>query len=155
MSPKIKHQHRIEGINSRLDGIQDAILDVKLKHVLKWTQQRMQNAGLYNQHLSGIDELETPRVRSGVTHNFHLYVIKAEHRNELKVFLQNQGIETALHYPAPLPFLEAYAYLGHQVSDFPVVAENAHKILSLPMFPELQEEQIRYVSEQIKSFYRS
>lgn len=150
----IKHQHEIEGINSRLDGLQAAILSVKLCHIHKWTEQRIKNAKLYDSLLCNIDGLRIPKVRPNTKHTYHLYVILAEKRDELQDFLKQIGIETAIHYPKILPNLNAYKYLKHQKEDFPVANTYQEKILSLPMFPELTEEQINYTCHAIKEFYK-
>lgn len=149
----IKHQHKMEGINSRMDGLQAAILTAKLPHILQWTKQRIQNAALYDKYLAGIEEVETPKVRPNSRHTYHLYVIKAQRRDELMAYLKENGIETAIHYPTPLPNLPAYAHLGTQPSDFPVATEHQQLILSLPMYPELEEKAIAYTAKVIRSFY--
>ena len=149
----IKHQHTIEGINSRLDGLQASILSAKLPHILDWTKMRQTNASYYNQVLSDIDEVCLPKVRPHTTHTYHLYVVRVQRRNELADFLKLKGIETAIHYPTPLPFLEAYQYLGHNKNDFPVSEAYQHQILSLPLYPELTKEMMDFVSNTIKEFF--
>lgn len=149
----IKHEHEIEGINSRMDGLQAAVLTAKLPYILKWTEQRIHNASLYDQYLADIKEIAIPIVRPDSKHTYHLYVIRAQRRNELMAYLKEKGVETAIHYPTPLPNLPAYAYLGTKPSDFPVATKLQHEILSLPMYPELTEEQIRFVAQTIKAFY--
>lgn len=148
-----KHEHEIEGINSRLDGIQAAVLNVKLPHILKWTEQRIQNAELYDQYLSGIDGIDLPKVRKDTKHTFHLYVIRAQKRDELAEFLSEKGISNAIHYPRILPNLPAYDYLNKSANDFPVASKYEEEILSIPMYPELTGVMIKYVAEQIKEFY--
>ena len=149
----IKHQHTIEGINSRLDGLQAAILSAKLPHILQWTEMRQKNAAYYDLVLANIDEITLPTVRPHSTHTYHLYVVRVQRRDELAEYLKSKGIETAIHYPTPLPFLEAYKYLGHVNNDFPVSEAYQHQILSLPMYPELTTEMMNYVSSTIKEFY--
>ncbi len=149
-----KHEHEMEGINSRLDGIQAAVLNVKLPHILKWTEQRNQNAQLYNQYLSGIDEIDLPKVRNNTKHTFHLYVIRAQRRDELAEYLDEKGISNAIHYPRILPNLQAYDYLHHSCTDFPIANKYERQILSLPMYPELRKDQIKYVSETLINFFR-
>lgn len=149
-----KHQHQLEGINSRMDGIQAAILSAKLQHILKWTEQRITNAALYQKHLSGISEIVLPNIRSNSKHTFHLYVIRAKNRDGLMDYLKKNEIETAIHYPTPLPLLPAYHYLGKTNIDFPVSDKLAKEILSLPMYPELNEEKIVYIANSIKAFYK-
>ncbi len=149
----VKHQHEMEGINSRLDGMHAAILSVKLPHIKKWNQQRFQNANYLIEILAGINEIETPKIRRNSSHIFHLFVIKANLRDELQGFLKENGIETAVHYPTPLPLLPAYKYLNQSEKNFPVTSTNQKKILSLPMFPEMSKEQMDYVAEVIRKFY--
>lgn len=149
----IKHQHQIEGINSRLDGLQAAILNVKLPHLDNWTEQRIANAKLYDVALGKINRIKLPKVRPQSRHTFHLYVILAERRDELAAFLKTKGIETAIHYPTPLPFLPAYKHLKHLKEDFPVAAAYQDQILSLPMYPELSRESIEYIATSISEFY--
>lgn len=148
-----KHQHQIEGINSRLDGLQAAILSAKLPHLPKWTEQRIANAAYYNKVLAGVQEIELPQTRQNSKHSFHLYVIRTKQRDALANFLKEKGIETAVHYPVPLPFMDAYNYLNCSAADFPVVDAFKDEILSLPMYPELTEEQMNYVADCIKLFF--
>ena len=149
----IKHKHEIEGINSRLDGLQAAILSIKLKYIMEWNEKRLQNALLYNDYLSNMEMIETPKIHPDVKHVFHLYVIRTGFRNELTEFLKGNGVSTGIHYPTALPFLEAYRYLGHKPDDFPIAYQYMGDILSLPMFPELTEEQIKFVVSKINEFY--
>ena len=150
-----KPDHRMEGINSRLDTLQAAILSAKLPNILQWTDSRIRNAGLYNQHLKDIPEIYLPKMRPASKHSYHLYVIRAQRRDELMNYLKEQGIETAIHYPVALPNLPAYKYLGHSPSDFPVATRLQNEILSIPMYPELTEPMVVYIAEKIRSFYSS
>ena len=150
----VKHQHQVEGINSRLDTIQAAILNAKLPYILNWTAQRIKNADYYDTILAAIPEIELPKVRSNTVHSYHLYVIKAQKRDELAHYLKINGIDTAVHYPTPLPLLPAYEYLKKTAQDFPVAEANRPKLLSLPMFPELSRLQQDHVFETIASFYK-
>lgn len=150
-----KHQHQIEGINSRLDGMQAAILSAKLPFILDWTERRIKNAELYNYHLKSIESVITPAVRTQSKHTFHLYVIRAKKRNELLNFLKENEIEAFIHYPAPLPALPCYDYLGYKPTiDFPVAMACQSEILSIPLFPEMTEEMIAFVATTIRSFYK-
>jgi len=151
----VKHAHRIEGINSRLDGMQAAILSVKLNHLPGWTENRRRNAALYNALLKDIPQVKLPVERADCKHTYHLYVIRAEQRNELMAHLTAMGIDSMLHYPTILPLLEAYRYLGHAPSDFPVGYAYQQQILSLPMFPEMTEDEVRTVAENVREFYRA
>jgi dTDP-4-amino-4,6-dideoxygalactose transaminase len=149
-----KPDHRIEGINSRLDALQAAILSAKLPYILKWTDARIANASLYDRCLSDIQGISLPKLRPESKHSYHLYVIRAERREGLMQYLKEKDIETVIHYPVALPNLPAYRYLGHQPSDFPVASRLQAEILSLPMYPELSAEMIEYIAGTIKSFYR-
>ena len=148
-----KGDHKIEGINSRLDGLQAAILSVKLPHLAGWTKARQKIAGKYNSLLEGISGIKTPQVTEGCTHVYHLYVIRSENRDALREYLKNQSVDTVLNYPKALPFYPAYDYLGHQPSDFPHAHANQSRILSLPIYPEMSEEKIVYVSDAIREYY--
>ena len=136
-----------------MDGLQAAILSAKLPYILEWTEKRQSNAGYYNRMLSSIPQITLPTVRPQTNHAYHLYVVRAERRDELAAYLKSKGIETSVHYPVPLPFLDAYKYLGHQPGDFPVANKYRHQILSLPMYAELTEEMMGYVDTTIKEFY--
>ncbi|OSZ82164.1 erythromycin biosynthesis sensory transduction protein eryC1 [Chitinophagaceae bacterium IBVUCB1] len=148
-----KHKHEIEGINSRLDGLQAAILTAKLPYILQWTEQRINNAQLYARHLAGINQIVVPTIRPDSKHTFHLYVIRAKERDRLQHFLKEKGIETAIHYPTALPNLQAYRYLGKTPNNFPIATQYQSEILSLPMYPELTEDSIIYIANTIKEFY--
>lgn len=150
-----KHQHEMEGINSRLDGMQAAILNAKLPHILNWTGNRIANAAIYDNLLKEVSEIEIPIVRNDVKHSYHLYVIKSERRDELAKYLNENGIDTAIHYPIALHNMNAYKYLNYTREDFPVASYNEDKILSLPMFPELTKEQITHVANTIAAFFKN
>lgn len=149
-----KHQHQIEGVNSRMDGIQAAVLNVKLPHILNWTNNRISNADLYDRYLSDIAEITLPARRKDTKHTFHLYVIRTQNRDALASHLASLGIETAVHYPTSLHNLPAYVYLGHKADDFPISNTYQSEILSLPMYPELSEKHIEFVANSIKSFFK-
>lgn len=146
-----KYDHEIEGVNSRLDGLQAAILEAKLKHLPAWTEARRRNAYTYNMHLASTG-LITPLEIADVTAVYHLYVVRvpADSRGKFQEHLQSKGVSTGIHYPIALPNLLAYAYLGHSESDFPEATKASREIVSLPMFPELTESQIEYIAEAIK-----
>jgi len=150
-----KHEHDIEGINSRLDGLQAAVLKVKLAYIDRWNKARREHALTYNELLSECRSVKCPKIRPDADHIFHLYVIRAKKRDELMSYLGTRGVSTGIHYPTALPFLTAYKHLGHTPSDFPVAYRCQSEILSLPMFPELSPEQIEWVTKSIKEFYRS
>ncbi len=148
-----KHEHEIEGINSRLDGLQAAILSVKLRYIHQWNRQRLEHAQLYSELLADLEDIVLPRVRPECTHIFHLFVIRTPQRDELQRYLAENGIDTQIHYPRALPFVPAYRHLGHRPDDFPVAWQYQHELLSLPMYPELTQAQIHYVAEKLKAFF--
>ncbi|PWG81160.1 erythromycin biosynthesis sensory transduction protein eryC1 [Pararcticibacter amylolyticus] len=148
-----KHFHQIEGINSRMDGLQAAILTAKIPHILNWTTLRIQNANQYDALLKDIPNIIIPARRAECKHTFHLYVIRAEKRDELSLFLKENGVETAIHYPTSLPNLSAYRYLGYSSADYPVASKYQSEILSLPMYSELSYDDIKYISDIIRRFY--
>ncbi len=149
----VKHQHQIEGINSRMDGLQAAILNVKLSYILEWTDKRINNSELYTKYLENIKNIILPARRPNSKHTYHLFVIRTTRRDELSVFLKENGIETAIHYPVALPNMEAYKYLDYKPEDFPVATQYQNEILSLPMYPELTELQIKYIADKINEFH--
>lgn len=148
-----KNEHVMEGINSRLDGLQAAILQVKLPHLSAWTEARRRVAAAYDRLLSGVGDLVTPKVGADRDHVYHLYVIRTEGRDALKKHLAAAGITTVLNYPKALPFYPAYAYLGHTPKDFPVAYAHQSRILSLPIYPEIKDEMLEYVAGRIKSYF--
>lgn len=149
-----KYYHDIRGFNYRMSEFQAAVLNVKMKFIDKWTEMRRMNAQKYNKKLIEIPQIITPTELERAKHVYHLYVIRAaENRDKLQLFLKENGIGTGLHYPIPLHLTGAYSYLGYKKGDFPVAEKLADEILSLPMFPELREEQIDFVCEKIKQFY--
>jgi dTDP-4-amino-4,6-dideoxygalactose transaminase len=150
-----KHDHVMEGLNSRLDGIQAAVLSVKLKRIREWNERRAHWAAAYEEELSDIPEVETPQTRPGATHVFHIYCIRTPQRDALRAFLAERGIGTGIHYPTALPFLRAYERFGYTAEDFPVAHANQDRLLSLPMFPELTRQQVVYVAGNVRAFFES
>lgn len=148
-----KNEHLFEGMNSRMDELQAAILSVKLKYIDQWNSSRIKNAELYLAELSLVNEIQLPKQRTSAKHTYHQFVISAQQRNALQKFLGDKGITTDIHYPLALPFEPAFAYLQHSKKDFPVAYQLQSEILSLPIYPELQHTQISYVCESIKEFY--
>ena len=145
-----KYDHDFEGVNSRLDGLQAAILSVKLRYLEDWTERRRRNAYLYNKALAGTSVV-TPTEMADVTAVYHLYIIRVPNgnRDALQQHLQGHGISTGIHYPIALPYLNAYRHLGHTDRDFPEALRASGEILSLPMFPELKSDQINFIAERI------
>jgi dTDP-4-amino-4,6-dideoxygalactose transaminase len=148
---KGKHNHLMEGRNSRLDGLQAAILLAKLPHLEEWTEARIAVSHKYDQLLRDAG-VAIPPTRTGARHVFHLYVIRNEDRENLQRALTNAGIETAIHYPTALPFLPCYQHLNFKSTDFPVAHCYQKSILSLPIFPELQDDSIAYVCEKLIAY---
>jgi len=145
-----KYDHELEGINSRLDTLQAAILKVKLKHLETWTDRRRRAADCYRDLLKDTPVV-TPVVTKGSRHVYHLFVVRVPNREAVMRELSNRGIETGIHYPVALPNLMAYRYLGYRPEDFPVATAYSKEILSLPMFPEITENQLQYVCNQVKN----
>lgn len=148
-----KGDHVMEGINSRMDGIQGAVLSVKVPHLPAWTEARRAAAARYDALLEGVGDIETPKLAPDRDHVYHLYVIRTDRRDELRDHLREAGIGVSLNYPKALPFYPAYAYLGHDPGDFPVAHANQSRILSIPMYPELTEEMSAHVVSEIKNVF--
>ena len=144
-----KHDHLIEGRNSRLDGIQAAILSVKLPHLQRWTARRIELAAAYAEALRG-SAVKVPKIRENAKHVFHLYVIRTSNRVALQGKLAASGIQTAIHYPQALPFLPCYAAYGLRAEDFPIAHRLQEEILSLPMFPELDNGSVQLIASLIE-----
>lgn len=143
---KKQYHSIIRGFNSRLDELQAAILDVKLKKLDEWNEKRRRNALIYNKYLEG-SEVTVPAERKGSFHVYHLFVIRIEKRDGLASFLDSRGVGTAVHYPVPVHLQEAFSYLPS--GGLPITERYAKHILSLPIYPELSEEQIQKISETI------
>jgi len=144
-----KYDHEQEGVNSRLDTLQAAILKAKLKHLETWTERRRAAADCYCDLLKD-SPVVTPVVNEGARHVYHLFVVRLKNREAVMRELKNRGIETGIHYPIALPNLMAYRYLGHRPEDFPVATQYSQEILSLPMFPEISKDQLEYVCSQLR-----
>jgi dTDP-4-amino-4,6-dideoxygalactose transaminase len=149
-----KGDHIMEGINSRMDGLQASILNAKLPHLPAWTEARRYVAARYNKLLNDVGDVIPPKVGLDRDHVYHLYVIRTENRDALRKYLTQAGVSTVLNYPKALPFYPAYAYLGHVPKDFPVASFNQSRILSLPIYPEMTQEMIAHIVECIGSFFQ-
>lgn len=148
-----KGEHVMEGINSRLDGLQAAILLAKLPHLVSWTESRRRIANRYTKLLEGVFGVKTPSVAPERDHVYHLYVIRTDQRDELKAYLAKSEIATVLNYPKALPYYPAYSYLHHEAGDFPVAFGNQSRILSLPIYPEISDAMIAYVTDKVAEFF--
>ena len=140
-----RYEHRWKGFNYRMDGIQGAILRVKLRYLEQWTRQRQQVAAWYQRHLDP-SVVRVPQTRPGCRHVFHVYVIRSPHRDRLRTTLTEAGIQSGVHYPIPVHLQPAHADLGYHAGDFPVSEAVAAEVLSLPIFPEMTEEQVKTVA---------
>jgi dTDP-4-amino-4,6-dideoxygalactose transaminase len=148
-----KGVHEIEGINSRLDGLQAAVLNVKLPHLASWTEARRELAHRYSAALREVSGLVVPSERAGSEHVYHLYSVLTEQRDSLRTALNAAGIGTVVNYPVPLPLLPAYKRLGHAAADFPVAVAQTSRVLCLPIFPEMGEERLDRVVAAVKSHF--
>jgi dTDP-4-amino-4,6-dideoxygalactose transaminase len=144
-----KYRHEIVGYNFRMEGIQGAVLGVKLPHLDHWNDLRRAHAARYDDLLKGCG-LMLPQEMAYARHIFHLYVVQTEARDALQQSLQDAGVQTGIHYPVPVHLQPAYAELGYQRGDFPESERQAERVLSLPMFPELTGEQIEQVAETVR-----
>ena len=148
-----KYHHDVIGWNARMDGFQGAILSIKLKHLPSWNEARRKNARLYDERLADVEGILIPQEAKYAKHIYHLYAIRAQKRDELISFLAKRDIICGIHYPIPIHLQKAYHFLGFQKGSFPVAEWCALEFVSLPMFPELTDEQIEYVGTEIKHFY--
>jgi dTDP-4-amino-4,6-dideoxygalactose transaminase len=146
-----KYYHGRIGWNARMDGIQGAILSVKLKRLPAWNDARRKNAALYNDLLKDVKGVTIPREASYAQHVYHIYAICVKDRDALIAALAVKNIHCGIHYPIPLHLQEAYNTLGYQLGAFPVAEKAASEFVSLPMFPELTKEQVLYVAEGLGS----
>ncbi|MCD6355043.1 MAG: DegT/DnrJ/EryC1/StrS family aminotransferase, partial [Prolixibacteraceae bacterium] len=150
---KQKYQYERIGVNSRLDSLQAAILEVKLKHFDKHIAARQQAAAFYDKKLREIGEIEIPQRVNYSTHTFHQYTIKTDNRDELQQFLQTKGIPSMVYYPGIIHLQKAYRFLGYKKDDFPVSEKITETVLSLPMHTELKEDQLNYIVSAVKQFF--
>lgn len=142
-----KHEHKIEGRNSRLDGIQAAILSVKLSHIDEWNKQRINKAALYNKLLFKNNNVVLPEAPSYSKHVYHIFGIQIENRDKIQNKLKENDIESSIHYPIALPFLDLYKKIGFEKKDFPVAEKIVKKIISIPIYPELKKDQIKFICD--------
>jgi len=149
-----KYDHEFEGINSRLDGLQASILHVKLAYLDSWIESRRRHAKLYRELLANAD-LVVPEESLSVKHVYHLFVIRVQNREAVQRLLKDNGISTGVHYPIPLPRLQAYRHLCYDPGAFPLATKYSEEILSLPIYPELRNEEIEYVCDHLLQAVRS
>ena len=153
---KPKYYHHIIGYNSRLDAIQATVLNIKLKYLDKWVKNRIKNANIYNKALKDFEGIELPQTSNNEKHSFNQYTIRVKNglRDNMKEFLNNRGIGSAVYYPLPLHLQPCFSYLNYEEEDFPNAEFACDEVLSLPIFPELKEEEIEYTIETISDFLK-
>jgi len=147
-----KYYHAMEGYNGRLDAIQAGVLRIKLRRLEAWNESRRQNAKYYNELLKGVKDVTLPVEAGFAKAVYHIYAIHVDDRDGLQKYLTEKGINTGLHYPVPLHLQKAYSRMGYKEGSFPVSEGLAKRLLSLPMFPELTRDEIRYVCECVKEY---
>jgi dTDP-4-amino-4,6-dideoxygalactose transaminase len=145
-----KYHHTEVGWNCRMDGLQAAILSIKLKHLDRGNALRRQHAALYDEAFASIDDIKTPTVATYAEHVYHIYAVRVEDREHAAWLLGKKGIEFGIHYPVPIHRQKAYQFLGYDIGSFPVAETAAHQLISLPMFPELTKPQIEMVGYALK-----
>jgi len=150
---KTKHKHALIGRNSRLDSLHASILKAKLVYLDEWNFKRNKIAEYYKTRLMVNEEIILPEIIGNTAHVFHLFVIRCKRREKMESLLDEKKISWAIHYPKPLPFLDAYKYKKHKTNEFPVSCQISNEILSLPMYPELTESQLNMICDQILEKY--
>lgn len=149
-----KYHHDELGSNKRMDGLQAAVLNVKLPHLTAWNESRANSALYLSERLKGTSDLVLPYVVEGNTHVSHLYVVQVKDREGLAKHLQSQGIDTGIHYPVPIHLQPAFSYLGLKQGELPVTERVSKHILSLPIFPGMKKEELDFLSDEIRAFQR-
>jgi dTDP-4-amino-4,6-dideoxygalactose transaminase len=149
-----KYHHDFIGWNGRMDSIQGAVLCVKLKYLEKWNEARRAHAKKYDRGLAGINNIRLPIEKDHARHIYHLYTIRGPHRDALMTYLGEEGVATGIHYPVPVHMTKAYQYLDLKKGSFPVAESAATELISLPMFPELTDDQISFTCDCINDFYK-
>lgn len=148
-----KYYNELMGHNMRMDEFQAAVLSIKLGYLNVWTIERQKLAAQYQNTLEGINEIILPQVEKDATHVYHIYAIRTKQRNALQQYLNEKGISTMIHYPVPIHLQKAYAHLNFKPGDFPIAEEIANTTLSLPCWPGLNEDQIKFIAEHISGFF--
>lgn len=148
-----KHQHVERGLNSRLDTLQAAVLEIKLRYLDAENARRREHAAEYRERLQGVGDLRFQSLLADTSHVYHLFVVETQHRDDLRHWLTQRGIETGMHYPTPIHLQPVYADLDKPVGSFPRAELLAKRCLSLPMFPHLDIPQIEYVIDSLRGFY--
>ena len=149
-----QYHHDEVGTNSRLDSLQAAVLLAKLPHLASWSARRRDHASYYDKGLSDIPGVRVPAVDPANEHIYHQYTVRVERRDELQAHLKAKGIGSAVYYPVPLHLQNCFAHLGYKAGRLPQAERACREVLSLPVFPELTQQQLDYVIETIRGFYR-
>jgi dTDP-4-amino-4,6-dideoxygalactose transaminase len=144
-----KYIHTLKGYNYRLESLQGAILNVKMRYIEDWTEARRSHAALYDALLSGV--VQTPKARRGARHVYHVYAIRTIDRDTVQSALKDNGINTGIHYPIPVHLQPAHADLGGHAGDFPHAEAASREVLSLPMYAEIDDRSIQYVADEVRS----
>jgi len=147
---EVRYEHKYKAFNYRMDGVQGAVLGVKLRHLEAWTEARRANAAEYGRQLAGTS-VKPPVERAGCRHVYHLYPVRLAQRDAWRAALGEAGVQTGVHYPIPVHLQPAYRDLGYNAGDFPVSEGVSHEVLSLPIFPELTAAQIGTIAGLIKA----
>jgi dTDP-4-amino-4,6-dideoxygalactose transaminase len=148
-----KYEHAHEGVSSRLDNLQAAILRVKLRHLETWNEKRRRLAEVYLEELRGVSELSLPSETRGCRSVYHQFTVRTKRRDALRRHLEKSGIGSSIHYPRPLHLQAAYAGLGLEKGSFPEAEAAAEEVLSLPIYPELGEDDVRRIAKEIRDFF--
>jgi dTDP-4-amino-4,6-dideoxygalactose transaminase len=149
-----KYEHVAEGYNYRLDALQAAILSVKLRHLDAWNEARRRVARAYDERLGGLPGLALPQEQPGCKHVYHIYAVRTDRRDALRAHLEKRGVASGVHYPIPLHLQPAYKHLGIPKGRFPVAERLSESVLSLPMYPEMEERHIEAVCAAVREFIR-
>jgi dTDP-4-amino-4,6-dideoxygalactose transaminase len=147
---EVRYEHKYRAFNYRMDGVQGAVLGVKLRHLEAWTEARRQHAAEYARQLAGTEAIP-PAERPGTRHVYHVYVVQLPQRDRYRARLNDAGVQTGVHYPIPVHLQPAYRDLGYHAGAFPVAEQVASEVLSLPMFPELTDSQIATVASLLRA----
>jgi dTDP-4-amino-4,6-dideoxygalactose transaminase len=152
---RVKYKNEVIGHNMRLDELQAAFLSVKMKHLNKWTLDRKEIALYYDELLKDIGDLVLPQIASDATHVYHLYVVRSKMRDALQKYLTDQGVGTLIHYPIPPHLQHAYNSFGYKIGNFPIAEKIANTCLSLPIWPGMKTDDVKYVAQVIKTFFNN
>ena len=147
-----KYHHTMIGWNSRMDGVQGAVLSVKLKYLQDWNEARRKNAKMYNDALADVDDVVRPHEADYAKHVYHVYAVRVQNRDALISALTKEDIHCGIHYPVPLHLQEVYLNLGYKKGTFPISEKVASEILSLPMYPEITYDQQKKVNDKVQEF---